>query len=101
MGDPVFEDTDDDIDPEVFDEEEEKQESLQITIGTWVIVKYASKKSIKHFVGQIKNKKMNHGKLIEDTDTVAEEDIIRVLPKPVTGRRDHLQFQVDFAGIHL
>lgn len=55
MVDPVLMDLEDDIDAEVFEEKEE-EETVQIVIRRWVIVEYASKKTIKHYVDQVKSK---------------------------------------------
>lgn len=115
MDEPVFMDSDADMDPEVFEDDEIGEQESEIAIGRWVIVKYASKKSIKHFVGQIGNKneegwlvnflKYTHNTFtwpeIEDSDTVVDEDIVRVLPEPFKSRRDTLSFEVDFATFHL
>lgn len=83
--------------------------------GCWVLVKYSTKKLIKHFLGnvieqndggwvvkftrQYKNKFL--WPKIEDTDTVDETDIIKVLPQPTTDRRGLLNFPVCFAGYNL
>lgn len=51
----------DNIDSEVFEEKEEV--IAQIAIRRWVIVEYASKKTIKHYVGQVESKE-EEGRLV-------------------------------------
>lgn len=91
------------------------QEQNIVAPGLWVLVKYSTKKLIKHFVGNVieqndggwivkftrpyKNKFV--WPKIEDTDTVNENDIITVLPQPTQDRRGLLDFSVHFGGYNL
>ncbi|XP_049876484.1 uncharacterized protein LOC126374068 [Pectinophora gossypiella] len=94
------------------------QDCLGLQEGRWVIAKFASKKSIKHFVGEVismndkiptvkfarkvKNSKRQQGTVftypyIEDVFTVQDlNDIVAVLPDPQVSRRGHFIFNINF-----
>ncbi|KAG5869154.1 hypothetical protein JTB14_024878 [Gonioctena quinquepunctata] len=124
-------DSEDDLNPEIWEEEElvveeekqvvEGEEELgksQIAVGSWVAVEYiTSQKHVKHFIGKIYCKIDNEWKIrflrynkssnnffwpdIEDTDMIVEGDIVKMLPEPMRDRRDHLTFRSNFAGLNL
>ncbi|KAJ3619046.1 hypothetical protein MTP99_005835 [Tenebrio molitor] len=116
MVEPEFIDTDDDLDPEVFENDESETDINEIAVGRWVIIQYNSKKSTRHYIGQIKSRagcEWNVGFLkhtknnsftwpqIEDTDVIMDENIIRVLPEPIKDRRGHIIFNTQFDGLFL
>ncbi|XP_045499043.1 uncharacterized protein LOC123696724 [Colias croceus] len=92
------------------------QSSAKCSINDWVLVKFASKKTIKHFVGQVKSinngvptikyaRKIHKAKkdsifaypIIDDIcDLKHSEDIVAVLPEPEISRRGHIIFKIHF-----
>lgn len=90
-------------------------ENVETSLGCWVLVKYCTKKILKHFVGNVIEKtdggwvvkfsKPYKNKFVwpkfEDTDTIEEENIITVLPEPLVDRRGLFQFSVRFSGYNL
>jgi hypothetical protein len=89
--------------------------SPNIEINSWVLVKYSTKKSVYHYVGQITGKiddgwsvkflKYTKNKFIWpdkiDDDVVETEDILKILPIPTRGRRGCLEFGIQFQGYNL
>lgn len=84
--------------------------------GQWVLVKYCTKKTVKHFVGQIirvengeditvkfvkKYKSKYVWPELADIDNVAFENIIKLLPEPEVDRRGTLEFKVRFDGYNV
>lgn len=86
-------------------------------VGDWILVKFAGKKSIKYYVGQVldennmvkfarKKKLLNNKSVfkfpdIDDISEVYDNDITMLLPTPVIERRGEISFQVSFAGYDL
>lgn len=103
LNEPVYTEDCDDIDPEDYTDADEAYD-LEIKIGSWVLVKYPTKKSVKDFVAQIIEKD-NEGifkrPLEEDIETMDDQVIIRVLPGPSICRRGNFKFSVDFSGLNL
>lgn len=90
--------------------------------GKWILVKFASKKSIKHFIGQVMEstndilfktkfvRKVSGLKsenltftypTVEDIYNVSVPDIISILPTPIEGRRGTLKFNVCFKDYNI
>ena len=106
---------------EIQNQEENYITSRDLDKDKWVLVKYTSKKMTKHFVGKI-NKPIekdwevkflkrvlikradafkfewSHG---QDLDTIAESDIVKILPEPMTDRRGLFYFNVYFDGFNV
>lgn len=109
---------------ETFEDYQRDQEDLEtvarnvedLTIDDWVLVKFMGKKTIKHYIGQVKN--IENGEVsvnftrksnflnktsififptVTDCWPVPEQDIISVLPKPQISRRGEISFAVSFA----
>lgn len=87
-----------------------------LEIGTWVLVAYPTKRTVRHFIGQIHSKindiefevkfTRKHKQIFiwpetEDIDTVQEENIVSTLPQPQILRRGGLTFNIKFAGYNL
>lgn len=93
-----------------------------ISKGDWILVKYATKKLLKHYVGQVEkfgsdnttvnfprlNRKNKNPKTTifnipeqTDLDDIENENIIRRLPEPSTGRRGEKIFSVSFSQYKL
>lgn len=85
-----------------------------ITVGRWVFVKQSTKKLIKHFVGNVIDQTENGWVIkytkpyknfvravVDDTNTVDENGIIKLLPEPTVDRRGLLEFPVRFLGYNL
>lgn len=83
---------------------------------SWILVAYATKKTLKHFVGQVKemypddNLKVQFvrkkGDLfiwptVPDVDTINMSDVVQVLPAPQNGRRGQIRFPIKFDGFHI
>lgn len=124
-------DSGDDLDPEIWEEEElavEEEEQVveggeelgksQIAVGKWVAVEYiTSQKHMKHFIGKMDCKIDNEWRIrflrykknsnnffwsdTEDTYMIVEADIVKMLPESMKDRRDHLTFRSNFAGLCL
>jgi hypothetical protein len=99
------------------------QNKVEIAEGKWVLVKYKTKRdTLLHYVGLIYGKNHSCGKgegnwnikfvkykdghfvwpAIEDTDTIDEEDVVRVLPVPSTDRRgEKLEFSINIDELKL
>lgn len=102
--------SEDDFDPEQADEAEE---DCILEVEEWVLVQYATKKSIRHYVGQITGKEdddwitkftRRHKKAFiwpqqEDVDIVASENIVTILDKPTVDRRGRFVFPIKFDAI--
>lgn len=116
----VYINSEDDLDPEVFEDDDIdcemfEESNEQIGVGQWALVQYCTKKSVKHFVGQI-IENTNEGWLLkftkyrdkyffwpekEDTDLVDSENILKILPEPLKSRRgDNLIIKIDFTKYH-
>lgn len=103
----------DDMDPENFSDTSAGDQDCTLEVNKWVLVQYATKKTIRHYVGQIIEKmeeewkikfaRFSKGMFIwpqeEDTDSIREEDIVRILPQPTTDRRGRFSFSIDFSGV--
>lgn len=105
-------------DIEYFSENQEK-----IKENDWIIVKFATKKSLKHFVGKVlsingvnpvvkflrkvKESKCDTGTTfsyptVDDICTIEHlEDIVTVLPEPTITRRGQIIFHVDFSNFNI
>lgn len=89
--------------------------------GDWILVKYTTKKTLKHYVGQIERFNETGNPIVkylrvssqcsynttfkypdkEDIDEVDEDFIISHLPEPSTGRREDKIFGVTFSQYNL
>ncbi|KAF2888547.1 hypothetical protein ILUMI_17627 [Ignelater luminosus] len=79
-------DSDEDCKSEMYEEDNEDKQQ-EVAPGKWVLLKYCTKKRVKHFVGQV-TKKTDEG--------------LESLPEPISGRQgNHFVFRVDFAGYNL
>nr|XP_049694742.1 uncharacterized protein LOC126054213 [Helicoverpa armigera] len=105
-------------DIEYFSENQEK-----IKENDWIIAKFATKKSLKHFVGKVlsingvnpvvkflrkvKESKCDTGTTfsyptVDDICTIEHlEDIVTVLPEPTITRRGQIIFHVDFSNFNI
>lgn len=86
-----------------------------VTPNSWVLVRYCTKKVVKHFVGMVSescedgfivrfmkfSKNTFSWPIVEDTDTVDPSDIVMVLPEPTINRRGSFVFSVSFEGYNL
>lgn len=89
-------------------------------ISDWIIVKFATKKSVKHFVGnvislehnipqvkylrKIKNSKMlsfHYPDVNDVSDLRHDEDVVKFLENPLISRRGHLVFKEHFEGFNI
>lgn len=99
------------------------EDSLEFKEDSWIIAKFASKKSIKHYLGKVlsinekiptvkfarkvKNSKCEKGTVfiypdIEDVCTVQDlNDIVAVLPTPQISRRGHFIFNLDLGKYNI
>lgn len=93
----------------------------ELSEGKWVLVKYTSKKLIKHYVGQLSHKTGDNWEIKylkrvltkrdtvfkfewpcrEDSDGISQDDIVKVLPDPSEDRRGLLNFNISFVGYNL
>lgn len=96
---------------------EETNECQTIEIGKWVLVQYATKKSLKHFVGKVIQKgdcdewlirflRFKKSKFVwpnvHDEDLVDSANILKILPQPTEDRRGSgLIFFVKFDGYNI
>lgn len=83
--------------------------------NSWVLVRYCTKKLIKHFVGMVTepcddgltvkftkfSKNTFSWPKVEDMDTIEQRDIVMVLPEPTVNRRGSFVFPVTFEGYNL
>lgn len=89
--------------------------------GDWLLVKLATKKTIKYFVAQVKEISEENEPFVkfakrssakskgtvfvfpetDDTSFISNEDIECILPQPTVCRRGELQFQVDFSNYNI
>lgn len=89
----------------------------------WVLVKFATKKTLKHYVGKIEELKECGSAMVkfvrkckiterddetrfsyppvEDIYEVTEDDILCILPKPILGRRGELIFKKSFYSYNI
>lgn len=90
-------------------------------VQDWVLVKFPTKKTVKHFIGQIESisdrqepnvrflrKVSATSKLtimkypeLQDMSEVVEQDIVSILPAPSLGRRGEIVFNVGFSQYNL
>lgn len=90
---------------------------------SWILAKFATKKSVKHFVGKVismkddvpevkfvrkvKESKFKRGSVftyptIDDIWTMKHlDDIVRVLPEPNISRRGHIIFNIDLSNYNI
>lgn len=94
---------------------DEKENVQTVTPNSWVLVRYCTKKVIKHFVGLVTkacddswivkftkfSKNTFSWPKVEDMDTVEQGDIVMVLPEPTINRRGSFIFPVSFKGYNL
>lgn len=123
--DPPAIESNSDLDLDEFEPEEncpnmEITDNPKVDIGQWVLVKYAGKKTIKHYVGKVQEKTndfdapwtvtfLKHsGKSkfsfpsMADTDNISEESVVLVLPKPTVDRRGTIfSFGMEFTGFNV
>jgi hypothetical protein len=88
---------------------------MSVGVGNWILVKYATKKILKHFIGKILEKtedgwlvkftKFTKNKCmwpqIEDVDNVADADVLRRLPEPTVARRSDFIFEIGLTDLNL
>lgn len=121
---PSLQDSDGDDEPQFWQQIEQDDaevndpvlDNFAISQGRWVIVKYSTKKTVKHFIGQVLEKeedgwvvkftkKKNNTFLwpvVDDIDTVQEQDIVRVLTDPKIDRRGSgMIFNFKFEGFSI
>lgn len=83
----------------------------------WVLVSFATKKTVKHYVGyvtlintgvptvkfarRVKNSSTFVWPHEEDQCEISTEDIVTFLPEPVKGRRGGMSFHVSFSGLNV
>lgn len=90
-----------------------------VKVDDWVLVKFASKKLVKHFVGKVISfdedpvvlytRKISETHFttifrfpeIQDESVVEISDIVSILPTPTFSRRGHVCFQVSFTGYNV
>lgn len=90
-----------------------------IKVGTWVLVEFATKKTKKHFVGQIVEITVEDLKIkftrkkedtlksifywpeVEDESVVNEDSVVKLLPEPNLGRRGELIFLLGFNSFNI
>lgn len=111
------------IDSALTNQEITEHTLQNLEINQWVLVKFAVKKSIKHYVGVIidhcennkiytakfvrKAKFLRDGQFIftypnvDDICDVSLPDILCVLPKPIKGRRGEIIFKISFEGFNI
>lgn len=104
-------------------EEAEAEESCEINniqVGKWALVKFASKRKIMYFVGQIievnegeplikftRRKEATNSKTVfswsvpDDVCLVDSDDVVKILPEPTLGRRGELIFNISFQSYNL
>ncbi|KAJ8707707.1 hypothetical protein PYW07_017245 [Mythimna separata] len=108
--------------PDLFDDKEndndKQNKDLTLDNGDWVLVKFCTKKSVKHFVGVVLHRNGNGYPVIKyvrktvsiidgqtvftfpTIDDISEirhtEDIVEKLPKPIIGRRGQIIFKMLF-----
>lgn len=93
----------------------------EIALNDWALVQFASKKCIKHFIGQIvtvengdihikyarksntffKKKSVFTFPIVEDCYVTAKQDIVSILPPPNIGRRGEICFSVSFDNYNI
>lgn len=91
----------------------------KLRVGNWVLVAFATKKTKKHYVGQILEIDKNELKIKfvrkkegektlsfiwpeqEDECEVSEDEVIMVLPEPNLGRRADLSFNIRFDSYNI
>jgi hypothetical protein len=90
---------------------EEVGQDDEVNINKWVLVEYYTKKTIRHFVGQVigssdegwdvkyvkKSSSDDYNikfvwPVFDDTDTVSDEDIKKILPDPTIIKRGFMEF---------
>lgn len=106
-----------------FDDTAVASNSEMLEIGKWIVVQFATKKTVKHFVGVIikleqddriltkfarklktikkENETMFSFPRVEDIYEVKEEDVICILPQPSTGRRGEIIFKTKISGYNI
>lgn len=95
---------------------EEEPEVQPVKLSSWVVVEYALKRSKKHYVGQVidiiedgfkvKFTRQALGGFIwpekEDCDNISDQDVLQVLPEPITNNRGIMKFnRISFDGLNL
>lgn len=121
---PSFQESEDDDEEQFWEqiEQEDKENNdpvindFTVSQGRWIIAQYSTKKTIKHFIGQVLDKtvdgwvvKFTRNKnnvffwpTIDDIDTVQEQDIVRVLTDPKNDRRGSgMIFNLNFDGFSI
>jgi hypothetical protein len=88
-------------------------QNVLVEVNSWVVVEYSTKKTVKHYIGQIisiNNNKESEIKFarkyksdkflwpeIEDCDIVPISQIKRVVNAPKVGRRNELYFNLNLS----
>lgn len=86
-------------------------------VNDWVLVKFCTKKTVKHFVGMIEfitkfgdpvvrfvrkvpNKRISIFQYPENEDIseITDGDIVQILPEPSLGRRGEIVFNIQFSS---
>ena len=89
----------------------------ELSVDDWVLVKFAGKRNIIYYVGQVIEIKKQEVEIkfcrksafftkksifkfpfVDDVSIVSETDIVRLLPNPEIGRRGEISFQMSFTG---
>lgn len=113
---PVYEDSDNDLD---FLDDEEANEMENFILNAWILVKYCTKKTIKYYAGKIVEiDRVKRGCVVkflryntevnqffwpkkDDTDEIIFENIEKFLPDPTQDEENHFNFNVDFEGLNI
>ncbi|KAL4706537.1 hypothetical protein ACJJTC_015735 [Scirpophaga incertulas] len=108
---------------EISDNEYFTENSNKFKTDSWILAKFVTKKSVKHFVGKVmsmkddvpevkfvkkvKESKFKRGSVftyptIEDICTMKHlDDIVKVLPEPKISRRGHIIFNTDLSNYNI
>lgn len=98
---------------EAEDENDDNSFDNSIKVGSWIIATYATKKTIRHFLGKVlevldgtvkatflrKKGEYFIWPNVPDLDTIRTEDVLRVIPPPIEERRGRLRFSLQFDGL--
>ena len=104
------------IEDEELESNDEEFSSSILEVGKWVLVKFTTKRTCKHYIGKIILKNKVDSSLVkftrkvgstftwpelEDICEVSDDDIEMTLPDPKVGRRGELAFSVSFANFNI
>lgn len=98
-------------------------ENIKLKIDSWILAKFTTKKSVKHFVGKVISMEDNFAKVkfvrkkkeskfdrglvfsyprVDDVCTIQNlNDVILVLPEPTISRRGHIIFNVNLSNYNV